>query len=123
MPSAHTAYVLSSSIAFVPHPHLQQCWPRVHACVLYVDCEFCGAKAGELCRTPGRKREAVASFTHVKRRYALKAKMKDRGAAVRAPRREDGGLKFVEDTVRYSLHRCQPGTFNSALVDDRASRA
>jgi len=63
-------YIVSQSIAFVPHPHLRGLWLKTHACVLLTACAFCEAKVGEPCR--GKK--GIGSWTHASRRIAVGAR-------------------------------------------------
>ncbi len=69
------AYILSSTVAFVPHPHVPGFYVRTHAAVLLTACEVCGSKTGQLCTSlassqPARRGREIFS-THWRRRRAL----------------------------------------------------
>lgn len=61
---ANRGYVFSTSVAFVPHPHLPALWVRVHASVLRVVCPTCKAPPGQLCTRNG----TVVHYSHWERR-------------------------------------------------------
>lgn len=63
-----TAYVLSSQVAFVPHPREPGRWLRLHPSVLFVKCPGCGQRPGKPC--VNREGEVVATFAHYQRRSA-----------------------------------------------------
>lgn len=51
---------------FVPHPMVKGAWLRTDASVLVVDCGYCGAKKGQLCR--GKTPSGITAGTHSDRR-------------------------------------------------------
>ena len=59
------AYVVSSQVAFLPHPRERCRWLRLHPCVLYAVCSSCKAQLGEPC--VDRDGEAVG-YVHWKRK-------------------------------------------------------
>ncbi len=70
--SSKKCYVLSSTVAFVPHPLAANLWVRTHACTIVAACPVCDAPAGKLCE--GRDGPLLAG-THYARRRAARAEL------------------------------------------------
>lgn len=68
--SAGKAYVFGSEV-FVAHPQHRGAWCRTHICIVLVDCPYCDATRGTLCRDP--KTGFAHPTTHAARRKAAKS--------------------------------------------------
>ena len=61
----NTNLYVVGGVVFMPHPTVHGAWIKTDSSVVLADCNYCGAKKGQLCRGSGGPRRAG---THSARR-------------------------------------------------------